>query len=476
MDNALNAQESLPGLRPLRRGSSRTEGSPLDLPAELAGTVALDVNECGTRDVPVVARLNREQRRESSRYLRRTMSWLHEHSARVDSQRQCQRLVVKGGNTVVVEVGDSGEARARGLQACGSVWSCPRCAPVKRVRRARGLQKVINDFNDSGHRLVLLTLTLPHRAGEWVTPEGIPDARGFFDTVSKAWGRLASGKAWADFKAEALHGAYRAVEATWNLQQRLPHAHIHAVLIFKPGVSDERIIELLDGRPDEAQGGLNGGLRRRWLHLVEMLCSDIDSEKEPDRWAHVERHAFDWKWANRSSVGEYLVKIGRGPAAELVGTTKRARTKANVSTWDLLDGAVQESTGDRAFRGFTAAWRSWERAAEGHLMLTASGDVPSVSDIEAIADELAAQPDDPNDPIPAPKPVFRVVAVLDKADWHWLVHRPGWYTARVLDCAADLGDGFSAWCETELSARGTRPLPLSAIPAWLDSSLDTSPF
>jgi hypothetical protein len=414
-------QPELPGLR--RRSPVSVEG-PGAAPSEV--------------DEPL---LGRAERRAYAQQSRRTMSWLHSNSVR-ESGRWCERAPQGGPDgLVVIEANDAGDARARGLQTCSSPWSCPRCASVIRRHRARGLEAIVAERLDAGQRVLFCTATLPHRAGEWLTERGIPDSAGFFDTVQQAWARLTSGRWWQQFKLDlGLHGMYRASEATWNFSQRLPHAHLHWLMFVDDDSSDDEIAVLM------------ARLRARWLRIVKALCP-IDPE-DTARWRAVEEHAFDWDHAERTKIGAYLVKMGHGVGTELVARGKASKGQ-NMSVWELLDGAVAGR------RGYTAAFNAWERASEGHLMLTASGDVPTVSQVEENGKHAEALQPEPNQ-----RP-WRSLVVLHGRDWVHLIECCG-STAAVLDRAASAPDGFEAWCQRELAVHDSAPLPTWSAPRWLD--------
>jgi hypothetical protein len=359
------------------------------------------------------------------------MTWLHMHSAR-PSGRRCQHDVTGGEDSfVAIDIDGEGGARVRGLQNCGSVWACPHCAPVRRLRRGRGIERTVREWLEQGGRIVFGTTTLPHRAAEWVDDDGLPDAAGLFDTVAEGWSRMTSGKAWADFKRRiGLHGMYRAAEATWNTRQRLPHAHLHWLMFIEPTTSLEKIEELMESQ------------RERWLRYIETVIDDLDDARR----TAAREVAFVWEVVTsveRSAVGRYLTKLGYGLGAELTSASKKAKQKINCSPWDLLARAVAGQ------RGFAAAFNSWERASEGHRMLTASGCVPTVKELEA----LGAEDDDSQD-----ARNWQQLCILRAADWDHLVVKYKSVEA-LLAFAGNSPDQFMKTIRSDLALIGSGPDP-----------------
>ncbi len=108
----------------------------------------------------------------------------------------------------------------RGLQHCGSPWSCPVCAARIAERRRQEVQQAIDAALARGNGVYLVTLTFPHRLEQ---PVG--ELR---DKMAKATGRLRSGRRYKELKnCFGMFGEIRALEVTrsgfngWHLHQHV---------------------------------------------------------------------------------------------------------------------------------------------------------------------------------------------------------------------------------------------------------------
>ena len=72
----------------------------------------------------------------------------------------CGTVPHQGGMSF--EVRGSGRVDALGIMRCGSVWTCPECAQRVATHRAIEISTVIDRARAAGHRVEMVTFTLPH--------------------------------------------------------------------------------------------------------------------------------------------------------------------------------------------------------------------------------------------------------------------------------------------------------------------------
>lgn len=271
-------------------------------------------------------------------------------------------------------VGLDGEPTAwfHGLNTCKSVWTCPVCAPRIAEARARELDEMVRTARAAGYRVVLVTLTFAHHAGQSLA-EVLPRFR-------KALARAHGGRAWNE-GAQRFNwlGYVRALEVTYGYNGWHPHAHELWVL---PGGCDV-----------EAFGEM---YRAQWQRSLEY--AGITGNE----------HAFRVDIADER-IAAYVAKFGREPrwtpGRELArASSKRGRGSKHFSTWQLLELAWQ---GDEQARGlfleYAAAFKGcrqlqWSPALRRNLALG-----------EPMTDEEAAEGE---------TVAYEVVARLDRVAWY----------------------------------------------------------
>lgn len=144
--------------------------------------------------------------------------------------------LASGGSRVTVTVGPMLVAHVSGIHRCGSIWSCPLCAPVVRQGRASEIDQAASVVLASGGCGLFVTYTGAHRKGDRLGPLFDMTA-GFGNHVLRG----AKAKAWRD--SLGLLGMIRALEVTYG---RPPfdngwHPHGHALLLFDRQLSPAEI-------------------------------------------------------------------------------------------------------------------------------------------------------------------------------------------------------------------------------------------
>ena len=300
----------------------------------------------------------------------------------MDSLGACGLSAVSG--TVPTITRQDGRASLQGVQRCQSAWSCPHCAPRLAARRAEALRPQVAGLLRQGYRPWLLTLTLRHDRAS-----SLDD---LFGLLGKAWGRLTSGRAWASVKAGGVE-YIRGYDLTHG--QHGWHPHIHAVVLFGPGVADP-----------EAEAKR---LLTRWIQAIRRLGGDV----LPD--------GLDAQpCADATKAARYACHMA-GVWEASAGVKKEGKSPTSRTVFDLAQAAVR---GDQTAAGL---WSQYALATKGRRALVCSQGLrlSDVEDAEAVEGEdqgdASGEPPAPGEPVAViyPAALVRVdphlAAVLEAA-------------------------------------------------------------
>lgn len=294
--------------------------------------------------------------------------------------RRCGRVSVTKGTGPALRY-SAGVAGWAGLATCGSVWACPVCNAKIMARRALEWGAMIAAWQGEGSTVALATFTMRHRKGQRLGD--------LWDGLSKAWGRVAGGKAWVlDRQRYGVAHVLRVVEVTYG--DNGWHVHIHALLF-------------LEGRPDFADvEELHGAMFGRWSRSLERSGLRKPTMQGQD----VRIVGTEW-------VADYLAKTTDRAAAagrELAWSQgKEARSVYGTRTpWTFLDG-IEAGDADELDR-----WHAWEKGSAGRRQVSYTRGMREYfrllaeqSDEEIAAEEMGSSDDD--------------VVVLTAAGWHRLL-------------------------------------------------------
>ncbi|WP_293506159.1 protein rep [Parvibaculum sp.] len=225
------------------------------------------------------------------------------------------------GPTVEVWVNPEGGAHFRGLETCGSIWTCPVCASKIATRRTAEVEALTQAHMTAGGGLYMATLTLRHKSFQ--------SARELRWQVARAWEKAQQGGAWVRLKADlGIIGTVRALEVTHGKSGWHPHLH---VLIFTGAKLSER-----------RQDDLEAALWARWSSAVRRVDGTCDEK------------AFHLREASTASAGAaYVAKWGAGQEIAK-GAHKDA---AGQSVWDLLKASEHDARAGRLFVEFATAFK-----------------------------------------------------------------------------------------------------------------------
>lgn len=139
--------------------------------------------------------------------------------------------------------GEKASTYYRGLQVCGSVWSCPVCASKITEKKRQQLVRVIEQHTKAGGGVMLLTLTVPHQRQKdaddiqnsafWLA-DSLLEAFRSFGMGRNAWTRLVPG----------YIGSVRSLEVTHTSNGW--HPHLHVLVLTSRSLTDVQRLMLSD--------------------------------------------------------------------------------------------------------------------------------------------------------------------------------------------------------------------------------------
>lgn len=299
--------------------------------------------------------------------------------------------------------GEKASTYYRGLQVCGSVWSCPVCASKITERKRQELVKVIEQHTKAGGGVMLLTLTVPHTREDraFEVADGLLEAFRSFGMGRNAWTRLVPGYV----------GSVRSLEVTHTVNGWHPHLHV-LVLTSRP-LSDVQRFMLSDLLHTSWSSVT---LRKGFAPLHRVHGLRLDDGKQAGSYAA--------KWG----IPEELTKAH----------VKQGRREDSRTPWALL--ADYTLNGDHQagalFREFAQAFKGksqlhWSRGLKALFQLEEKTDEQLAEETHREEDVLAARIG------PADWSLIRrhelrglVLELLRSSDWSAVVRLLDHYRAR----------------------------------------------
>lgn len=254
------------------------------------------------------------------------------------SLRNCGRAVREKSTGVGVHVAGSGRAALTGLQSCSSIWSCPVCSAHIRQERASDIELGVTNWlgANEGHAVLMLTMTLRHRAGGSLSKS--------LDALMDAWRRTIRGAPWQRQKlALGIVGQVKAVEITHGENGWHPHLHLLVFLRHTPG--------------DDGLAAFSDWLHDRWAKFLTSHARSFTPSRA---------HGVRVQRVNDGELGKYLVKVqdhagtDRHVGMELARTDLKSgrRTGQRLPFEILADCAYGE-------RADLDLWWQYEKATKG---------------------------------------------------------------------------------------------------------------
>jgi hypothetical protein len=315
----------------------------------------------------------------------------------------CCRLVVPGKSVQVWGNVEKARAKYRNVVRCANVWQCPVCANNISAHRRDDLQWCIDKMSKH-HISVMLTFTVRHNRRD-----PLPDT---LRTVTEAWRRMVSCRAWADLKKKGLLAGYvRALETTWGSANGW-HPHIHALFFLTGGASPARFYK---------------NTRLAWENAVRVVGGDTTWERA------VQMTVCD------NSLAEYMTKWGHEPSTETLETLNNWGKAKELTRSMLKEGKVGHLTpfqfleqynlaGDIGPAMWGSLYREYCDAFRGQRQLIWS----RKPDIRKLCNMAAEKP--PSAIVEGEEAGYVLLATLSTNDWDAIL-REG-MRGVILDCAS----------------------------------------
>lgn len=249
---------------------------------------------------------------------------------------RCGRIPI---GPVEIGAGHATGARYAGLETCSNIWACPVCAPKIANERALRLEAAAQAHRLEGGRLVMVTATLKHRAGQPLETVA--------DRLTGAWRRLQQRRPWRETRdAHGVRHHVRALEVTHGANGWHPHLH---VLLFVRGKGEAADLAADLWPQWRAQVAKEGGEARRGAFDVR----EVDVADYVAKWGAVQEVALatgkangkgrsPWQLLAASAAGERQA----GALFAEYGATMKGRTAMQTSRGLLEDYGVTDMTED----------------------------------------------------------------------------------------------------------------------------------
>ena len=257
---------------------------------------------------------------------------------------QCRRSVIGHGG-IQLQKNEKGAIRLVGVSTCGSVHSCPLCAPAIYTRRSEEITTATRAWREQGGFVYMMTNTVRHSMGD--------ELKWMRTRMSKAFSQLWNGRAGKSRVARMGKKHHiRRVEVTTG--ENGFHPHVHTLLFVDRQMTDEMKQELRDA----------------WKDAVELRMGS-DYVPNDERGTTVEL----------SSLDAYISKLG----LELSDMTTKKAKGTSRSMWQVAQDAAD---GDMQSAGI---WSKYAKAMLGCRSLCWSPGARKYFRLARITDERLAE-------------------------------------------------------------------------------------
>lgn len=239
----------------------------------------------------------------------------------------------------VVEVRASeehGRAFYAGLQTCGLVWLCPVCAPKIQAYRAAELALAIEQAQDQGLVVELVTFTAPHSRSD-----SLADLE---ERAGKAFRSMTNGRPYRRLSAElGIVGSVSAGELTWGeLNGWHPHRHTLRFRKAGPAMGSRHKLAAHDL---EIFGLWRSAVERHGLGRADVRGFSVEDGSRASEYVQkMATEAVRFRWGTEDEMARSHTKRGRF---------------GNLTPFDFLrmGAAGAEGAWGRLWREYAAAYK-----------------------------------------------------------------------------------------------------------------------
>lgn len=251
---------------------------------------------------------------------------------------------------------ENGAVHQTGFMTCHSPWACPVCSPKVAARRAMAIKPQIESRIKDGWTLTLVTLTVRH--------ERKTSLNDMFNALSRAWGKVTSGRWWDNLKNIDDIEFVRGNDVTYSERYGW-HPHLHIALLLGPAHSDEDVSEEILRRWIAALKGMGWSASRQAQHF--------DRADDPEKAA---RYAV-----TPAAVYESLA----------MAMKKNRGKSAGFTPFEILERAAADHQAKVSGSKWVALWREYVAATKGKRQAVTSQGLtfePEASDDKTPLDEV----------------------------------------------------------------------------------------
>lgn len=255
------------------------------------------------------------------------------------------RVSFDGDRAVAIVAGETGRARYRHLHRCGSPWECPSCSGRIADGRSDELRVLVKAHRAAGGDVWMLTLTIPHDAGD--------ELEYMRRKVSKMFRQILGTRAWKRIcKTVGYAGFVRALEVTHGRSSGW-HPHLH-VLVFV----DRKLEDPATGKDLLIVEEFKRAVYDEWAKRVEKA-----GYRRPTY-----EHGISFV---RSTKDEYVAKMGLADELTRGSWKKAGALRGNRTPFQILDAIATSRPGPARNRD-CALWIEYASEMRGARQLTYS--------------------------------------------------------------------------------------------------------
>lgn len=286
---------------------------------------------------------------------------------------------------------EANRAFYKGLQTCGSVWTCPICANKIQEIRRQEIAHAMAHFYSQKKQAVMITFTFPH-----THDEALKDLLKSFKEALKL---LRKGGTWSrKLKAIDYAGLIRSLEITHGSNGW--HPHTHELWFVNENLNEEEFKEFI---------------LSKWFDACNQ--AGLIAENKQDDFL---KHAIDIKF--NCSTSDYLAKFDDksnwGIDREMAKASSKKGKKSGKHPFALAD-----ENKDDLFLEYT-------KAIKGTAQIYWSRGLKDLVGLNEISDEEAAEMEGDDD--------LEVIGMLQKVYWSKVLDKE--LRAKVLDLAEQKTD------------------------------------
>ncbi len=238
----------------------------------------------------------------------------------------------------------------QGVMRCGSLWTCPICAPIVAKRRAKEIAHAIDQAHQKGQKVLFVTFTFRHQRNETLQDN--------LKAMSTARAKFWAGNPATRLKTRfGIVGRITATEVTHG-EENGWHPHIHELIFVDQYADETELSNVFFDRWSAiaTKCGLGTPIRERGV-TVRHVCDSVEA------------------------ISKYAVFGSELASTELTSAHTKQGRKGGRTPWELLRDATN---GDKRSAWL---WKEFAEAFYGRATVYWSKGLKDLYSIEELSDE-----------------------------------------------------------------------------------------